>query len=345
MKNPLKFIGVLAILFLFILSVPSKRFMAEDENGIGSSSVPEEAFDPYFQNWLEQDVAYIITNGERIGFKRLATDEERELFITMFWFRRDPTRDTLENEFRDEHYRRMVYANEKFTTDVPGWKTDRGRIYILLGPPDQIESKPTVGSVPEVWRYHRVPVSPPDKEVTVEFLDQSRDGNYRLITDVAMESLLNRVKESYITNEPGCKASDHSILCLDVSIVKPPRIRHKELEVALGVKVRYDLLPFKYHLAFTKVTDATVLTFISIQIKNRDMTYRERFGKMVGTVNLFGRIKDPEESVGRIREAFEAEIKSEIPKPFFNEMSEGASYYQTAVPLKAGRYKLELALR
>jgi GWxTD domain-containing protein len=345
MKNPLKFIGILGVLFFCALPVSSKKFMAEDENGIGRSSVPERASDPYFKNWLEQDVAYIITDGERDAFKRLATDEERENFMEAFWSRRDPTPDTKENEFRDEHYRRMVYANEKFTTDVPGWKTDRGRIYILLGPPDQIESRPTVGSVPEVWRYHRVPGSSPGKEVTVEFLDQSRNGNYRLITDAATESLLNGVKESYITKVPGCKPSGHFDLCLDLGIFNPPRTRHKELQAALITNLRYDLLPFRYHLIFTKVSDATVLTFISIQIKNKDMSYREQFGKMVGIVNLYGQIRDPQESFGRIWEVFEAEIKSEIPKPFFKKVSEGASYYQTVLPLKAGRYKLELALR
>ena len=70
----------------------------------------------------------------RKAFKRLKTDEEREQFIEQFWLRRDPTPDTDENEFKEEHYRRIAYANEHYASGIPGWKTDRGRIYIMYGP-------------------------------------------------------------------------------------------------------------------------------------------------------------------------------------------------------------------
>ena len=89
---------------------------------------------------------YIITDEERQAFKRLTTDEEREQFIEQFWLRRDPTPDTAENEFKEEHYRRIAYANEHYASGIPGWKTDRGRIYITFGPPDEIESHPSGGS-------------------------------------------------------------------------------------------------------------------------------------------------------------------------------------------------------
>jgi GWxTD domain-containing protein len=89
------------------------------------------------QNWLEQDVVYIITPQERTAFEALRTDQERARFIEQFWERRDPTPGTPENEFKDEHYRRIVYTNQRFTTlTTPGWKSDRGRIYIMWGPPD-----------------------------------------------------------------------------------------------------------------------------------------------------------------------------------------------------------------
>src|SRR5215467_10688820 len=89
-----------------------------------------------YRKWLNEDVAYIITDEERATFKRLQTDEEREQFIEQFWLRRDPTPDTVENEFKEEHYRRIQYANDHFASGIPGWKTDRGRIYIVYGPPD-----------------------------------------------------------------------------------------------------------------------------------------------------------------------------------------------------------------
>src|SRR5262249_7934244 len=118
--------------------------------------------------WVDEDVAYIITDDEKRAFTRLKTDEEREQFIEAFWERRDLTPDTVENEYRDEYYERIAYANEHFASGIPGWKTDRGRIYILHGKPDGIESHPSGGTYDrpieegggttstypfEIWRY------------------------------------------------------------------------------------------------------------------------------------------------------------------------------------------------
>src|SRR6478609_8634798 len=99
-----------------------------------------------YRKWLNEDVTYIITDEERAAFKRLQTDEEREQFIEQFWLRRDPTPDTVENEFKEEHYRRIAYANEHYASGIPGWKADRGRIYIMYGPADEIESHASGGT-------------------------------------------------------------------------------------------------------------------------------------------------------------------------------------------------------
>src|ERR1051325_10566596 len=96
-----------------------------------------------YRKWLNEDVTYIITDEERKAFRNLNTDEEKEQFIEQFWLRRDPSPDTQENEFKEEHYRRIAYANERFASGIPGWKSDRGRIYITFGPPDEIESHPS----------------------------------------------------------------------------------------------------------------------------------------------------------------------------------------------------------
>ena len=98
-----------------------------------------------FKKWLDEDVLYIITGDEKKTFLGLATVEERENFIEQFWLRRDPTPDTMENEMREEHYRRIAFSNERYQSGWPGWKTDRGRIYISHGPPDEIESHPSGG--------------------------------------------------------------------------------------------------------------------------------------------------------------------------------------------------------
>ena len=99
-----------------------------------------------YKKWMNNDVAYIITNDEKKAFKALVTDEERENFIENFWRRRDPNPDTEENEYREEYYERIAYANEKFASGIPGWKTDRGRVYIAWGKPDSVESHPSGGS-------------------------------------------------------------------------------------------------------------------------------------------------------------------------------------------------------
>ncbi len=111
----------------------------------------KELSSPY-SKWLREDAVYIITDKERKTFERLSTDEDREQFIEQFWLRRDPTPGTAVNEFKQEHYRRIAYANERFTTGIPGWRTSRGRIYIQEGPPDEVEAHPDIHH--EIWRYN-----------------------------------------------------------------------------------------------------------------------------------------------------------------------------------------------
>jgi GWxTD domain-containing protein len=136
--------------------------------------------DPY-RKWLNQDVAYIITDEERAALKNLQTDPEREHFIEQFWQRRDPTPGTLENEFKEEHYRRIAYSNENYTdkNGLPGWKTDMGRVYITYGPPDEKFSH--LGAKPpfEQWQYKYIEGI--GRNIMIEFREQ--DGLMRMTTD------------------------------------------------------------------------------------------------------------------------------------------------------------------
>jgi len=136
---------------------------------------PTELSRPY-RKWLKEDVVYIITEAERKAFERIRTDEERAQFVEQFWKRRDPRPGTPENEFKAEHYRRIAYANERFAASVPGWKTDRGRIYIVQGPPDEIEAHPGDGF--ERWRYRYIERF--GSGVDFEFVDSQHSGDYRL---------------------------------------------------------------------------------------------------------------------------------------------------------------------
>jgi GWxTD domain-containing protein len=101
---------------------PEKKELTDQERRDRLKSFKNEVSKPY-RNWLDQDVRYIISPEEEQVFKLLSTDDERDQFIEQFWLRRDPTPDTEENEFREEHYRRIQYANEHFAAGVPGWRT------------------------------------------------------------------------------------------------------------------------------------------------------------------------------------------------------------------------------
>jgi GWxTD domain-containing protein len=92
-----------------------------------------------FKKWIEE-VGPILTDEERRAWDKLQTNEEREQFIATVWRLRDPSPDTEENEYREAYFERFAYVNEHFASGIPGWKTDRGRIYIAHGKPDSIES-------------------------------------------------------------------------------------------------------------------------------------------------------------------------------------------------------------
>ncbi|MBI4464456.1 MAG: GWxTD domain-containing protein [Acidobacteria bacterium] len=163
----------------------------------------ERELEGAFRRWLQEDVAYIITDEERKVFKSLQNDEEREQFIEQFWLRRAPDPESFENDYKEEHYRRIAYANQHFASGIPGWKTDRGRIYIMYGPPDQIEAHPTGGSYErpieegggststfpfEVWRYRYLEGVAQDVEL--EFVDPTMTGEYRMTIDPSEKDAL-----------------------------------------------------------------------------------------------------------------------------------------------------------
>jgi len=165
-----------------------------------------------YRKWLNEDVAYIITDEERQAFKRLQTDDEKQQFIESFWLRRDPTPDTAENEYKEEHYRRIAYANERYASGIPGWKTDRGRIYITLGPPAEIESHPSGGTYErpieegggttstylfEIWRYRYVEGL--GNDIMIEFVDPTMTGEYRMTMDPSEKDALLYVPNAGLT--------------------------------------------------------------------------------------------------------------------------------------------------
>src|SRR6476660_1254618 len=188
-----RIVGVGLMVVLSAGIIPSVVAQDKNQGKDRNERKKKEELKSVYKNWLEQDVSYIITDEERKAFKALKTDEERDQFIENFWLRRDPDPDTPENEYKEQYFERVQYANEKFSSGVPGWRTDRGRIYIMYGKPDELESHPAGGAYDrpswegggststfpfETWWYRYIEGIGSDIEI--EFVDPSGSGEYRI---------------------------------------------------------------------------------------------------------------------------------------------------------------------
>src|SRR5580698_4542167 len=181
--------------------------------------------DSQYKKWLNEDVVYIISPEERSAFLHLQTSDEREQFIEAFWQRRNPDPDSPENTFKEEHYRRIAYANEHFASGIPGWKTDRGRIYIMWGPADEVDSHPTGGNWDrpadqgggstttypwETWRYRHLDGEGLGENVELEFVDPTSSGEYHLTMDPSEKDALLRVPGAGLTMAESMGLADKS---------------------------------------------------------------------------------------------------------------------------------------
>jgi GWxTD domain-containing protein len=338
-----------AVVLAILLSCPRLSTSQARPAGTGQKKAGVLKLDegvPYSKGWLQQDVIWIITDEERAAYKLLQNDEERDNFIEAFWARRNPTPGSFDNPYKDEHYRRIVYANRHFGTHVPGWKSDRGRIYIMYGPPDEIESYATrsqdntpgvdPSSYPlEVWRYRYLEGI--GEDVVLEFVDACRCGEY------GMPMTLARGKDARIYAAKGLSSllegriepSDPQVF---VGIVKTPKIKFKGLEDKLNTKPNWKTLPFEVGTDFVKATDVTCLVPITIVFRNHDLVFAEEDGSRRGELEVFGRVTT---LTGRVVEVFEATVK-------FNSegLESGSSAAATLVKtlaLRNGHYKIEIA--
>lgn len=209
------------------------RPMTEKQKKKQEDKLRKELETPY-KKWLNEDVVYIISEEEKKTFKTLQTDEERENFIESFWLRRDPTPDTEENEFREEHYRRIAYANEHFSTGIPGWKTDTGRIYIMYGPPDAIE---TFGAHAMVWTYRFIEGIGNDAEFTFEYSPE-RNGEFRLTKEPAARQIdpAKPVQNAQAASHEEPDFSVNVMLAHLMNGAAPNASAEKKLEQAIATK-------------------------------------------------------------------------------------------------------------
>jgi GWxTD domain-containing protein len=359
---------------------PLKRPLTDKQKKEQAKKLKQELSKTY-KTWLNEDVAYIISPEERQAFLQLSNDEERDQFIEQFWLRRDPTPDTPENEYKEEHYSRIAYANEHFAAGIPGWKTDRGRIYIMFGKPDEIDSHPsgglynrnidegggTTSTYPfEDWRYRYIEGI--GNEVIVEFVDKCMCNEYKLSIDPNEKDALLNVPGAGLTTaeEMGLsnksdrmlgtnnQYSNHGInsttggdefsrIELLAKLNTPPPVKFKDLENEIVThKIRVNMMPFDVRTDFVRVTGDTVLTPITIQMKNKDITFVDKDGVQRGTVNILGRLTTIS---GRIAQTFEDTVQVDVPAELLPKTVENSSVYWKALPLKPGMYKLDVVLK
>jgi GWxTD domain-containing protein len=333
-----------------------------------------------YRKWLDEDVRWIISDEERAAFKQLSNDEERDNFIEAFWQRRNPNPDSVENEFKEEHYRRIAYANEHFPAGIPGWKSDRGRIYIMYGPADEIESHPSGGTYDrpqdegggttstypfEDWRYRYLEGI--GQEVIIEFVDSCMCGDYHMTLDRSeKDALLNvpgagltlseqmgtsskasrfnggleRLGTGPFTNSQQSKQFDR--LEQFAKLQAPPPVKFKDLEEVVKHKTSFNLMPFDVRADFVRVTGDTVLVPVTIQIKNRDVTFVNKDGVQRGTVNIFGRVTT---IGGRTAQTFEDTVQVDVPAELLPKVTENSSVYWKALPLRPGRYRFDVVVK
>jgi GWxTD domain-containing protein len=337
--------------------------------------------DAQYKQWLNEDVVYIIAPEERTAFLQLSTSEEREQFIEQFWLRRSSNPDLPENDFKEEHYRRIAYANEHYASGIPGWKTDRGRTYIIWGPADEVDSHPTGGTYDrpmnegggststypwEMWRYRYLEGI--GNNVEIEFVDPSGSGEYHMTMDpsekdallhvpgaglslmesMGMASKADRFTRSDGTNLPttlgGQPASMNEFNRLEqfAKVQQAPAVKFKDLEALVTSRIVRDQVHFAWRTDFLKVTNDTVLVPVTVQVPNSQLSFQSKDGVHSATLNVFGRVST---LTGRVVQTFEEAVSRDFPDSLFQQSVKLQSIYQKAVPLRPGLYRLDLVIK
>ena len=360
---------------------PLERPLSDKEKFKQQKELRQELKGP-FKKWLDEDVRWIITDQEMKAFKSLSNDEERESFIENFWLRRNPNPDSPENEFKEEHYRRIAYANEHYPAGKPGWKTDRGHIYIAYGKPDSTDSHPAGGSYQrpmdegggetstfpfETWHYRYIEGI--GDNIDIEFVDTCQCGDYHMTLDRSEKDALLHVPGAGLTmfEQMGqAKKADRFNGGLEnlgtgplsvsnatkqfdrleqyAKLQAAPQIKFKDLEsfITEHKVLNGPVFPFDVRADFIKVTEDTVLVPITLQIKNKDITFSTKDGVSKGVVNILGRVTT---ITGRIAQTFENTVLVEEPSELLPKTLETSQVYWKALPLRPGRYRVDIAIK
>jgi GWxTD domain-containing protein len=361
---------------------PLKRQLSDQERYKSQKELRQELKGPY-KTWLNEEVPYIITDEERKAFMSLSNDEERDAFIEAFWQRRNPNPDSPENEYREEHYRRIAYANEHFAAGKPGWKTDRGHIYIAFGPPDDIDSHPSGGlyertpeegggsttTFPfETWHYRYLEGI--GENIDIEFVDTCQCGDYHFTIDRSEKDALlhvpgaglteyeemnhkdktDRFKGNGVENLGGGPMGDQAQgkefdrIELAAKLFAPPPVKFADLDAFVS---EHKILtgppfPFDVRTDFVKVTDNMDTVPITLQIRNRDITFVTKDGVSKGEVNILGKVTT---IMHKTVQTFEETVEIDQPAELLEKSLDRKSVYWKALPLQPGLYRLDIAIK
>jgi GWxTD domain-containing protein len=330
--------------------------------------------------WMLDEVPDIITEAERRAFLELGTEEERDQFREIFWRNRNPDPESPVNPVKEEHYRRLIYADEHFASGIAGRKTDRGRIYIIWGPPDEIDSHPTGGTYErspgqgggsstayacEIWRYRHLEGI--GENIEIEFVDPTGSGEYHITSDPCEKDALAHVpgagpslseilgsstKAGRFTNSNGTTcpmplggmtASTNEFDNLDRTFrVQRPPEHFKDLAERVSARIVQSQIPLNYRVDFLRVTSNTDLVPITVQVRNRDLSFQDKQGVHSAVLNLYGRLTTPG---GIVVQTFEDVISRDFPESLFASSLNLSSIYQKVVPLRPGLYRLDVVMK
>ncbi len=368
------------LLLIASLSFSGPVLAKEKDEKRDTSAVQKEEAEDYYQRWLNQDVTYIISDEEESVFNSLTSPEEKELFIEQFWRRRDPDLRTAINEFKEEHYRRIAYVNERFYAGVPGWKTDRGMIYILHGPPHEIESYVTGGNYNrsfsegggstvvhplEVWRYRHLEGVGDD--IVLEFVDRTYTGTYKLalfpdekdallhfdgygltlseqwgISDKQHRpSLIGGRSTAYETRLHNNNPFQRYEIFSRVMV--PKKIKYNDLKELVKVEIGFSNLPFRVQSDYFKLNDGQVLVPVTVEIRNKFLSFEPEGEVHSARVGLYGVVTS---LTNKFIEEFDQDLVISFGPERLMRGLEGRATYQKVLLLDSGtRYKLDLIMK
>ena len=330
-----------------------KQVQAPDTKPRKVKAEPDNAF----TRWEKEDVAPIITPAERAAFDKLKTNEEREQFIKIFWAQRDPTPDTEENEYREQHYERIAYANEHFSSGIPGSLTDRGRLYIKFGKPDEVEAHPSGGQYQrlsyegggatttypfEKWFYRYIPGV--GSGVEIEFVDPTGSGEYRIAHDYSEKDAMAHVS-GYVPPETAFLREQDSPFArreLERDLEKAPEIERHFVEGIGSPKLEDNPLNFDVRPDFFKLSDNRVITTFTVQTENRDLVFTDVGGLQTARLNIIGRIVNVTDRPVR---SFEDVVTTSATVAELTELKNRKSAYSKVVVLEPGRYRVDVIVR